>query len=179
MTREYPDTTAGPYEPPPRSFTDRSGREVVVREFGAGPVEDFEALVEMYDGYDTEDRAQGIPPVGEEQIRDWLGVITADDCFNVVAWHGDWPAGHATLVPDRHGAYELAIFVDGEYQGAGIGTELIKGLLGHGREHGIEHVWLTVEHWNDPAITLYEKVGFERTDDGGFELEMAATLSEE
>ena len=178
MTREYPDTMAGPYEPPPRSFPDRSDREVVVREFGAGPVDDFEVLVGMYDGYDTEDRAQGIPPVGEEHVRDWLDTITGDDCFNVVAWHGDWPAGHATLVPDRHGAYELAIFVDGEYQGAGIGTELIKGLLGHGREHGIDHVWLTVEHWNDPAIMLYEKVGFERTGDGGFELEMAATLSE-
>jgi ribosomal protein S18 acetylase RimI-like enzyme len=179
MTRDYPDTVAGPYEPPPRSFTDREDREIVVRPLGDGPGDDLEALVEMYEGYDSEDRAQGIPPVREPQIREWLDGITAEDCFNVVAWHDDWAAGHATLVPDRHGAHELAIFVDGDYQQAGIGTQLIEGLLGHGRDNGIERVWLTVERWNEPAISLYNKVGFERTGDGNFELEMTARLVED
>jgi len=177
MTRSYPDTVAGPYEPPPRTFTDRDGRELVVRSLGEGPVDDdIEALVTMYEGYDPGDRAQGIPPAGERRIRDWLDNITAEDCHNVVAWHDDWPAGHATLVPDRHGACELAIFVDGDYQNAGIGTQLMEALLGYGREQGIERVWLTVERWNEPAIALYHKVGFDRTGDGNFELEMTARL---
>ncbi|WP_254823238.1 GNAT family N-acetyltransferase [Haloglomus halophilum] len=179
MTRDYPDTVAGPYEPPPRTFTDRADRELTVRVYGEGPGDDLEALVEMYEGYDPEDRAQGIPPAGEERIRSWLDTITDDDCYNVVAWHDDWPAGHATLVPDRGGAYELAIFVDSDYQNAGIGTQLIEGLLGHGHDIGIERVWLTVERWNEPAISLYHKVGFERTGDGSFELEMTARLREE
>jgi ribosomal protein S18 acetylase RimI-like enzyme len=179
MTRDYPDTVAGPYEAPPRSFTDRDGRDLVVRVYGEGPGDDFEALVEMYEGYDPEDRAQGIPPADGERIRSWLESITDEDCHNVVAWHDDWPAGHATLVPDRHGASELAIFVDGDYQNAGIGTQLIEGLLGHGRDQGIEKVWLTVERWNEPAVALYRKVGFERTGDGNFELEMTARLTED
>jgi GNAT superfamily N-acetyltransferase len=180
MTREYPDTVAGPYERPPRSFTDREAREIVVRELGEGPVaDDREALVEMYVGYDPEDRAQGIPPVGEDRIRDWLDRITEPDCYNVVAWHEDWPAGHATLVPDRDGPYELAIFVDGDYQEAGIGTALIEALLGFGRAVGVERIWLSVERWNDPAIALYKKVGFERTGKSGFELEMSARLRED
>jgi ribosomal protein S18 acetylase RimI-like enzyme len=179
MTRDYPDTVAGPYEPPPRSFTDRENREIDIHAFGGGPNGELAVLVEMYDGYDPEDRAQGIPPVGETRIRNWLESITEGDCLNVVAWHDDWPAGHATLVPDRQGAYELAIFVDGDYQEAGIGTNLIEALLGHGRVNGVDLVWLTVERWNNPAVALYETVGFERTEDANFELEMAARLTEE
>jgi RimJ/RimL family protein N-acetyltransferase len=174
MSREYPDEVAGPYEAPPRSFTDREGRDIEVRRYDG----EFEELVDMYLGFDPEDRAQGIPPIKEKGIREWLDVLLADDCVNVVAWHDKEPVGHATLVADRHGASELAIFVIREYQEAGIGTELIEGLLGAGREAGIDHVWLTVERWNSAAVALYKKVGFEPSDTGGFELEMAASLTD-
>jgi len=62
------------------------------------------------------------------------------------------------------------------YQGAGIGTALVETLLGHGQAEGIDHVWLTVERWNDPAISLYEKVGFEISSAESFEIEMAIRL---
>lgn len=184
MSRVYPDEVAGPYDPPPHAFEDSTGRAIEVRRYGANdaPRDEYEALVEMYVAFDPEDRAQGIPPVGEETVRTWLDDILADDCLNVVAWHGDDAIGHATLVPDVGersadiAAYELAIFVLAEYQGAGIGTRLIKTLLGLGREEDIEHVWLTVERWNRPAVALYEKVGFEPSGDGSFELEMSARL---
>lgn len=168
---EYPEEIAGPYDPPPNSFTDKAGRTIEVREYDDGP----DPLVEMYLDFDPEDRAQGIPPTGEARIRSWLEAILSEECINVVAVH-DVPVGHATLVPDDDGAYELAIFVLSEYQESGIGTQLITGLLGAGREHGVDRVWLTVERWNRAAIVLYEKVGFESVDDGGFELEMAARL---
>ncbi|WP_255198266.1 GNAT family N-acetyltransferase [Halorarius litoreus] len=183
MTRPYPDIVAGPYEPPPHPFEDKEGRALTVRQYGApdAPVDDeHEALVEMYVAFDPEDRAQGIPPVGETGVRRWLDEILTDDCFNVVAWHGDRAVGHATLVPDLGDApdpaYELAIFVLADYQAAGIGTRLMKTLLGLGREQGVEHVWLTVERWNRPAVALYENVGFEPSETGSFELEMSATL---
>ena len=82
------------------------------------------------------------------------------------------------LVPDTTGAFELAIFVLREYQGALIGTELVRSLLGWGQEEDITRVWLSVERWNDPAVRLYEKVGFETTDSASFELEMAIRLAE-
>jgi GNAT superfamily N-acetyltransferase len=173
MTREYPDEVAGPYEAPPCVFEDRESRQIAVRRYDG----DIEPLLEMYRKFDPEDRAQGIPPTDEDQIRNWLEKLMTDDCLNVVAWHGDKPIGHALLVPDRQGSFELAIFVLREYQNAGIGTGLIEGLLGAGREEGIEHVWLTVERWNNAATALYRKVGFVPTDDGSFELEMAARLS--
>jgi GNAT superfamily N-acetyltransferase len=178
--REYPETVAGPYDPPPVEFTDRAERSIAVHRYGEGPVEDeLAALVSMYVGYNPEDRAQGIPPTGEENVRDWLDRITEPGCHNVVAWHGEQVAGHATLVPDRGGPYELAIFVDHDYQEAGIGTHLMQALLGFGREEGVEKVWLSVERWNTPAVSLYRKIGFDSTGDAGFELEMAARLTED
>jgi GNAT superfamily N-acetyltransferase len=174
MTPEYPDEPVDGFPTPPREFTDAKGRSVSVRRADAG---DAEALIEMYSQFDPEDRAQGIPPVREPAIREWVESVVDADCFNVVAWHGDSAVGHAMLVSDEHGAYELAIFVLRDYQGALIGTELLRSLLGWGREGGVERVWLTVERWNDPAIRLYEKVGFETTDSASFEREMSLRLA--
>lgn len=173
MSRTYPEAVAGPYEPPPREFADRGSRRVRIETYDG----EFEALVEMYVRFDPEDRAQGIPPAGEQRVRTWLETVLADECVNVVAWHSDEAVGHATLVPDGQGASELAIFVLRPYQQAGIGTQLVEALLGAGRRRGIERVWLTVERWNTAAIALYEKAGFERTEDGEFELEMTARLT--
>ena len=174
--RIYPDEPAGPFEPPPRAFADRNGREIEARALRRDG--DFDAVVEMYTDFDPADRAQGVPPVGEERVREWLDKLLEGDGYNVVAWHGDRVVGHATLVPDGEAAYELAIFVHQEYQGAGIGTELIEALLGAGQADGVEVVWLTVERWNRPAVALYEKMGFETVAAESFELEMAVRLNE-
>ncbi len=154
---------------PPREFTDAEDRDIVVERASA---DDTDALCEMYLDFAPADRAQGIPPVEESKIREWLGAILDADSFNVVAWHGPLAVGHAMLVPDETGAYELAIFVLHDYQGARIGTELVRSLLGWAASQGVGSVWLTVERWNGPAIRLYRTVGFETVDSGNFEMEM-------
>lgn len=174
--RPYPEEPVGPFPEPPRSFEDQEGRTIELRAFD-GSDEEFEALVSMYLDFDSADRAQGIPPGEESGIRDWLGHITAEDCLNVLAWHGDRVAGHATLVPEGERTYELAIFVLQAYQRAGIGTHLIRTLLGYGAAEGVKRVWLTVERWNRPAVSLYKKIGFETTDAESFEMEMALRLA--
>jgi RimJ/RimL family protein N-acetyltransferase len=174
MTREYPDEPADEFPRPPATVTDRDGREIPIR--AADPETDLNSLVEMYLAFDPEDRAQGIPPVREPQIRRWLDTLLAEDCLNLVTRHDGDVVGHATLVPDPDDSYELAIFVLGAYQGAGIGTHLLKHLLGYAQSEGVEKVWLTVERWNDPAIALYRKVGFEMCSTESFELEMSIRL---
>ncbi|MDZ5810389.1 GNAT family N-acetyltransferase [Halorubrum sp. AD140] len=175
--RRYPGAVADEFPVPPVEFTDREGRTVELRPY-EGSEEGYESLVAMYDDFDPADRAQGIPPGGEERIREWLDAILGDDCLNVIAWCGDEVAGHATLVPDGD-AYELAIFVHQTYQRAGIGTHLIRGLLGHGQARGIRKVWLTVERWNRAAVSLYKKIGFETSNAESFELEMGLRLNDE
>ncbi len=173
MSRDDTEDPAS-FPRPPLSFVDNEGREITVG--NADPDADREALVDMYEAFDPADRAQGIPPAREPDVREWLDDLLVPEAVNVLAWHGDRVAGHATLVPDREAAYELAIFVHQEYQGAGIGSRLIRCLLGAAEEHGVERIWLTVERWNDAAIGLYRSVGFEATDAGGFEMEMERTL---
>ena len=160
---------------PPQQFDDREGRPIEIRTLGEDP-DGLAALVEMYDDYDPADRAQGIPPVGEDAVRDWLETLLDGESYNVVAWDGTAAVGHATLVAGADRGYELAIFVHQPYQGAGIGTRLLRTLLGHGVESGVETVWLTVERWNRSAIALYEKVGFETQSSESFELEMELDL---
>ncbi|MXV61311.1 GNAT family N-acetyltransferase [Natronorubrum sp. JWXQ-INN-674] len=185
--RQYPDETAGPFPSPPTSFEDRDGRTIEVR--ASDDFEDtLEDVVEMYVQFDPTDRAQGIPPTGDERIRNWLETI-ADESVNVVARHGEDVVAHAMLVPDTSDPstiednaeieWELAIFVLQDYQRAGIGTQLMEYLLGHAIGIGIERVWLTVERWNNPAIALYERVGFESTGTESFEQEMAIRLGDD
>jgi len=173
--RVYPDEPVGGFPAPPVSFEDREGREIVIRAFDP---DELDAVVEMYDDFDPKDRAQGIPPTGETRIRAWLDTLV-DEGLNVVAWHGDRVAGHATLVPDMgegETTYELAIFVLQAYQEAGIGSRLIEVLLGYGEREGVERVWLSVERWNTAAVNLYEKMGFETCNAESFELEMSLRL---
>ena len=192
--RRYPDEPSDSFPEPPLSFTDKEGREIEIRPYegedgngengskenGNGKAEsakdeneEFEAVVEMYTDFDPADRAQGIPPATESRVRDWFEGLLAG--LNVVAWHDDRAVGHATLVPDGE-AHELAIFVHQDYQRAGIGSKLIRGLLGYGRAEGVEKVWLSVERWNHAAVSLYESVGFETYGTESFEIEMSLRL---
>lgn len=177
--RHYPDEPAGPFESPPVSFTDAAGRDITIRQFGTGSESrsaERDAVFSMYHDFDPVDRAQSLPPVAPDTIVEWLDDILVDTTINVLAWHEAEVAGHAMLVPDSADAYELAIFVNQSYQQAGIGSRLIRCLLGAGADKGVNRVWLTVERWNTAAIKLYRSVGFETTNAASFELEMGLLL---
>ncbi|PKF51884.1 ribosomal protein S18-alanine N-acetyltransferase [Enterovibrio nigricans] len=64
-------------------------------------------------------------------------------------------AGEATL---------LNIAVAPEYQGQGVGAQLLKAFLACMREAGAEEAWLEVRESNRAAITLYEKFEFNEFD---------------
>ena len=177
--RRYPDEPADAFDPPPTTFADGAGRPVALHAFGDGPLAERgerASLFEMYADFDPADRAQGVPPAAADALESWLDGLLREDRVNVLAWHGESVVGHATLVPDADDSYELAIFVHQDYRRAGIGSRLIRALLGAGARAGVERVWLSVERWNRPAIGLYEDVGFETTSAASFELEMALRL---
>ena len=169
MSRTYPAEAVGGFPRPPREVTDREGRTLRIRR-----LRDRENLVEMYRAFDPEDKAQGIPPSGESSIREWLDRITHEGSVNVVTRHDTGTVGHATFVGGEE--YELAIFVLQAYQGAGVGTDLLRTALGAAAASGVEHVWLSVEHWNRAAIDLYTKVGFESVESPHFDKEMTIRL---
>ncbi|MFB6074284.1 MAG: N-acetyltransferase family protein [Haloarculaceae archaeon] len=158
------------FRPPPLSFTDAEGREIAVRR-ATDPVD---ALAAMYDEYEPEERAQGLPPLRAPDRRDWIEDLLASG-LNLVAWHGDRAVGHAALLPYDDTA-ELVIFVHPDYQQVGIGSRLIRALLAAGQADGIGHVWLSVQRDNHVAMNLYRSVGFETTNRDRLEHEMERSL---
>jgi GNAT superfamily N-acetyltransferase len=164
-------TDVSDFPTPPFIFETRGGRTVRVREYDGKR----DALKSMYEEFDPADRAQGIPPVREDALERWLDTVLGG--INVIAWCEDEAVGHATLVSDeKMDAHELAIFVLQSHQGEGIGSELMRGTLALAHESGVCDVWLTVERWNHSAIRLYKKMGFKKTSQESFEIEMATRL---
>lgn len=53
------------------------------------------------------------------------------------------------------------IVVDEKMRGRGIGTELVRRMLGYGAAFNVTHAYLQVFTSNAPAIRLYNKIGFE------------------
>jgi GNAT superfamily N-acetyltransferase len=175
MSQNDPDETGQRFPRPPSRFTDHDGRAIEIR---TGFPRD--ALAEMYDDFAPSSRAQGLPPVGERRIQEWLDVL--EEGVNVVTSHvddqssSDIAVGHACLLDCGDGTSELTIFVHQDYQLAGIGSRLIRGLLGAGQANGVERIWLTVERSNHVAMNLYRSVGFETSSAGGIEHEMELQL---
>lgn len=162
-------------ELPPKTITDAAGRQIECRLFGTGPIDgEYEALVDMYLDFAPEHRSLGLPPIGERRIRDWLDVLLAGD--SLLAWHDSRVIGQATLLESGEDECELTIFVHPTYHGNGIGTQMLRTLLSHGKDRGIRRVWLLVERANYNAVDVYHEVGFFVTESHGYDIEMAITL---
>ena len=140
---------------PPITFVDGADREVAIRPYRP---DDFEGLVAMYADFDPAQRAQGTPPIGVDAVREWVEGLLAGE--NVVALAGDRIVGHISFVPDGTGRHELAIFVHQDYQGAGVGTNLMASGLGYATERGVSYVWLSVESWKRDVQRFYSRAGF-------------------
>ena len=156
---------------PPRRFVDRRGREIEI-----GEQDDPSDLAPMYRRFRPEDRAQGLPPP-RERIPGWLADL--EEALHVVATtagDGREAVGHAFLVPASGATAELAVFVLREYREAGIGTALVRCLLGGGAREGFARIWLVVARTNTPAVRLYRKVGFRTLAADGPQLEMDLLL---
>jgi GNAT superfamily N-acetyltransferase len=140
---------------PPLRITDGRDREIHLRPFRPS---DVDALAEMYAGLAPASHAQGVPPRGPEAIREWLSEVLEGP--DVVACHDGRIVGHVGFVPDGTDRHELAIFVDDDYQRAGVGTALLGAGLGHADRKGVEYVWLSVEKADRELHRFYARAGF-------------------
>lgn len=156
---------------PPLRFTDDRGRSVLIRPYSD---DDFDNLVEMYDDFDSGLRAQGVPPIGTQAIREWLDDLA--EGVNAVAIVDNRPIGQVSFVPDGTGRHELAIFVHQDYQKAGIGSQLLAVGMGHAGQQDVEYVWLSVERNKGHLLRLYSRAGFSAVNPLGFTPRMSRYL---
>ncbi|HZR96289.1 MAG TPA: GNAT family protein [Gaiellaceae bacterium] len=64
--------------------------------------------------------------------------------------------------PASHHVADLGLMVAADARGQGVGTALLEAAVDWARGAGVRKLELHVFPWNEPAIRLYEKVGFER-----------------
>ncbi len=74
--------------------------------------------------------------------------------------------GRLSVARDQHPASshvaDLGLMVAHDARGQGIGTALLQAAVDWARDAGIRKLELHVFPWNEPAMRLYEKFGFER-----------------
>ncbi|GAB3696806.1 GNAT family N-acetyltransferase [Halorubrum pallidum] len=167
MTAESTDAVCGGWDGsecegtvhcPPRCprFVDKRGARWTVRP--AVP-EDLAPLAEMYEGFDREDRAQGLPPVVRRQRAEWIESMLAEGT-NVVAERDGAVLGHALYTPSDDATPELAVFVHPTAQDRGIGTELCRHVIANAAAADRNAIELHVEIGNRIARSVYRSVGF-------------------
>ena len=74
--------------------------------------------------------------------------------------------GRLSVARDQHPASphvaDLGLMVAADRRGRGIGQALLSAAVDWAREAGVTKLELHVFPWNEPAIRLYERFGFER-----------------
>jgi ribosomal protein S18 acetylase RimI-like enzyme len=124
-------------------------------------------------------RGGSVETLGEDSfvaayVRNWgrpgdAGFLAEDEDVRPLgaAWYRFFTAdehGYGYLSPEIP---ELSVAVDPAYRGRGIGTALLEALRERARAEGVSALSLSVEEDN-PALRLYEGLGFERLSlDGG------------
>lgn len=141
-------------------FVDAEGEPWLVRPYTDA---DRDSLLAMYEAFDPTCRAQGIPPLTEERRESWIDMLTTNGS-NFVATDGDRIVGHAVYTPTEDREPELAVFVHQDYQGRGLGTELCKHVIADAAAADRRALVLEVEPANRTAISVYERLGFERVE---------------
>lgn len=111
----------------------------------------FAAVAEERDGIATE------PPVDIGQ-RATLFARGAD--ASVVAVAGDRIVGMLHIDVSRHGFGDLALLVDREWRGRGVGSALVRAGIDWARGQALHKLCLEVFPHNTSAIALYRRSGF-------------------
>ena len=74
--------------------------------------------------------------------------------------------GRLSIGRDPHPASthvaDVGLMVASDARRQGVGTAMLRAAIGWAREAGVRKIELHVFPWNEPAIRLYEKFGFER-----------------
>ncbi len=129
----------------------------------------YEAIVQIYNqavrsGMQTADEQE---VTVDEKIA-WLQQHDGEHYCIYVAIENDKVVGYLALSPYRHGraafynTAEISYYLDSQYQGRSIGTELIEHALSQCPVLGIENLVAILLSCNKASIALLEKFSFER-----------------
>jgi ribosomal protein S18 acetylase RimI-like enzyme len=108
-----------------------------------------------------ESRHRFLPHAYDDQtVGRMLARSEAGDDFALGAFDGDRLAGYFFLWHYRSRVPLLGIGLLDEYQGRGLGRQMMTLLLAAARRAGCEGIELTTMFGNERAFSLYQKMGF-------------------
>jgi RimJ/RimL family protein N-acetyltransferase len=146
----------------------------VTRDFVVRPAEpgDAEALTRLAEAVSAEPEAWLISAGGEwrsvgEERRYLKAVRRYPHAAVYVAERSDGTiVGRLSLARDTHPASghvaDLGLMVSIDARRRGVGRALLGAAVDWARASGVSKIELHVFPWNEPAIKLYERFGFER-----------------
>jgi ribosomal-protein-alanine N-acetyltransferase len=126
--------------------------EVVLRPLTPADVDALDTMEQDLFGVAAWSRAS----LAEEIVgpgRFYVGATRLDD---------DVLIGYAGLWFDGEDSQVMTVAVAGGFQGHGVGRRLMTALVAHAIDVGAARVLLEVRVDNDPALHLYESLGFRR-----------------
>ena len=99
------------------------------------------------------------PPVDiDERTAVFAAGMAEAGTFVAVA--GDQIIGLIRIKPSRHGFGDLAMLVDRDWRGCGVGSALVRAAIDWARGQGLHKLSLEVFAHNEAGIALYRKSGF-------------------
>lgn len=148
-----------------QSFSIKDGSTVSFRE---EKTEDLDAVWALYSSLSYESR-ETLPPFNHALIKKWnssLNEVTFKPILVCTQENGaERVIGRATLrhniAPATKHRAELGIVVHDDYQGNGVGSNLVLFVLHLARSKGLKKVILDVFADNDRAVHVFEESGFD------------------
>ncbi|MBI3859310.1 MAG: GNAT family N-acetyltransferase [Thaumarchaeota archaeon] len=139
----------------------KDGRKVNVRRMGPG---DMENLVRFYEALSPEILRWALPPYDRTRVERFFG--NPQHFIGVVAETGDRIVGHLQIIrylsPRMNHVGELAVYLDQDYLGVGLGRAMLKSGIALARANGLRRIGLSVVAGNERSLWLFEKAGFVR-----------------
>lgn len=171
MSGSIQDTTIYSY---PYAFINKNGEPILITTLTDARCH---RLIEMYLAYRPRNSFQGLPPIQDEAVVQWVQHMIGNGLNLVALSFGEGVVGHVAIFPVNNLVCEMLVVVSPTLQNTGIGTELVRCSSQLSDEIGFEKIRLTVQSSNIRARHVYRKCGFEYlSDDRGGEVDMALDL---
>jgi len=138
----------------------KDGRVVVLKLYDS---EKKEKLVEFYASLSPTALRWGLPPYDRKRVERWT---MQEDSIMLLALLDDGIVGHAFIFQQAwnerlKGNWELLIYLHQGFQGAGLGTAMMRRIIELARDRHAHRLALSVVADNVNAVKLYGKVGFQ------------------
>jgi [ribosomal protein S18]-alanine N-acetyltransferase len=103
----------------------------------------------------------GFPAAEQWSERSWRGELLGDGRTILIA-RAQHPVGVISIKTVGELADVHRLVVEPRSRRRGIGADLVRAGLERVRQHGVREVVLDVGYGNEPAIALYQQLGFEQ-----------------